>query len=68
MTDEVHDVKFKGKAGLILVGNVEKGGVLATREQYEQNEESFAHLFADGTVKRLGKQIGTVDDIVFVDE
>jgi len=55
-------IKFKGKT-YYLIGNLEDGGAIATKEQYENGECSYAHLHADGLVRRFGEVIGNKDDI-----
>ena len=50
-----------------LLTDAPTGVHLATLQEVQPGL-SLVMLFSDGTVKRLGKQIGTVDDIEFVDE
>lgn len=57
-------VRFQGNEYL-LIGDLDSGGPLATREQYTAGECSFAHLFPDGRILRFGEQIGTQADLVF---
>ena len=47
----------------LLVGDMVKGGAIATEEQYENCEDSFAHLYRNGQVKRYGAVIGARKDI-----
>jgi len=58
---DVYNIKFKGKK-FLLIGDLTDGAI-ATKEQYESFETSYAHLCADGKVKRFHKIIGTKDDI-----
>jgi hypothetical protein len=60
------DIKFKGKRYL-LIGSKKKGAI-ATPRQFHNFEESYAFLYADGVVSRHGAIIGTIDDIVFLEE
>lgn len=46
-----------------LIG--ETDGPIATDEQFENGECSFAHLLPDGRIMRYGEQIGTRDDLQF---
>lgn len=55
-------IKFKNKIYL-LVGDMEKGGAIATKKQYQNGYMSFAHLFPEGNIKRFGKIIGTREDV-----
>lgn len=45
-----------------------KTGAIATQEEYENFEESYAYLFKDGTIKRHYQKIGTIDDIEWIEE
>lgn len=56
-------IQFKGKA-YVLIGDIESGGAIATKKQYESGECSYAYLYPDGSIKRRGKVIGTKDEIV----
>jgi hypothetical protein len=58
----VRRCRFKGKSYL-LIGTKKYGGAIATRRQYENFEDSYAHLFPDGVVRRYGRVIGGRDDI-----
>ena len=53
-------ITFKGEPFLLIEG------AIATPQQYEDWEESYAHLFPDGRVLRHQQQIGTKDDIVIL--
>lgn len=59
--DGNHEIEFQGKEYL-LIGTL-KDGAIATREDYENFNPSYAHLFSDGLIKRYFCVIGTVDDI-----
>lgn len=59
-------IKFKGEVYL-LIGDLDKGGSITTKEAYENFEISYAHLFSDGRVMRFNEQIGTRDDIEILD-
>ena len=60
-------IRFKGQEYL-LIGNMEEGGAIATREQYESGQCSFAHLMEDGRVMRFREVIGSKSDIELVGE
>lgn len=47
----------------LLLGDFESGGPIATREQYENFECSFAHLQPNGDIMRFHEKIGTRCDI-----
>ena len=65
MTEKV--IRFQGKEYLLL-GDLERGGPIATREQYENGQCSYAQLQADGTVMRFRDSIGHRDEIEVVGE
>lgn len=44
-----------------LIGTAEDGAI-ATDEQYEAGEMSYAHLYPNGEVWRFGQRIGTRKD------
>lgn len=58
-------ITFKRK-NYLLIGDLNTGGAIATKEQYENFEESYAHLYPDGNVSRYGESIGNVKDIKVV--
>lgn len=47
----------------LLIGDLVNGGPIATREQYENFECSFAHLQPNGDILRFREKIGTRKDI-----
>jgi len=51
------------ESDLFLIKEDAFEGPIATKEQYENCECSFAHLTRDGRVMRFCKQIGTIDDL-----
>lgn len=55
-------ITFKGDDFLML------SGAICTQEQWDDLDISYAHLMEDGSVKRFGRKIGTVDDIVVLGE
>jgi hypothetical protein len=65
MTEKV--IRFQGSEYL-LIGDLERGGPIATKEQYENGQCSYAHLNADGTVMRFGDSIGHRDEIEVIGE
>lgn len=63
---EVWLVKFKGKE-FLFIGNPDDDGAIATKEQYENFEQSTAHLFADNVIRSFGREIGTRNDLEFIE-
>lgn len=59
----VYDIKFKGHPYLLITEYDAFVGPVATEEQYENFEESFAFLEVDGFVWRHHKVIGSLADI-----
>jgi len=55
-------MKFQGD-DYLLIGSMEKGGAIATKEQYENGQCSYAHLMPDGAVIRFCQVIGHRDEI-----
>jgi hypothetical protein len=60
---ECYPIKFQGRAYLLIGSKTD--GAIATRHQYANFKDSYAHLFPDGIVRRYGKEIGRAEDIVF---
>ena len=58
-------ITFQG-TDYFLIGDIETGGAIATKEQYEKGQVSFAHLYPNGDVKRHGKVIGNKNDITIM--
>lgn len=58
-------VKFRGKLYL-LIGDMKKGGAIATDDQYENFDTSFAHLMENGEILRFGVVIGKRSDLKVV--
>ena len=59
-------IKLNGKEYLLVGGDLERGGAIATREQFENFECSYAHLMESGEIKRFGEVIGHRSDIEVV--
>jgi hypothetical protein len=55
-------IRFKGEV-YVLIGDMESGGAIATPQQFENWECSFAHLYPNGDIKRFGEVIGRREDI-----
>jgi len=51
-------IRFQGREFLLIGGDT-----IATEEAYCNGFMSHAHLFEDGTIKQLGRKIGTREDI-----
>ena len=62
---EVINIKFKGRKYL-LIGNLKIGGAIATKKQFENFFPSFAHLYANGEIKRYGDVIGKIEDLEII--
>ena len=60
-------IRFQGNEYL-LIGTLEEGGPITTKEQFENGECSYAHLDIDGTIKRYRVVIGTRDEITLIGE
>ena len=50
----------------LLIGDLKNGGAIATKEQYENFECSFAYLCPNGMIRRFGRTIGTRDDLKII--
>jgi len=61
---------FKGERYVFVgcPGNNPPHGAIATAEQYENYEDSYAYLMIDGQVKRYGQVIGRRADVIITDE
>lgn len=59
-------IKFKGD-DYLFIGDTPRDGAITTKELYENFEESFAHLFSNGEIKRFNKIIGHRNDIQFLE-
>lgn len=76
MTEEIHPDDISKKKTVIrfqkneylLIGNVKEGGAICTREQFKNGEASFAHLFADGLIRRYNSVIGSLSDLEIIGE
>lgn len=55
-------IRFQGKEYL-LIGDLVSGGPIATKEQFENFECSYAQLVRDGRVMRFRDSIGHRDEI-----
>ena len=60
-------IRFQG-AEYLLIGTLERGGPIATREQYENGKCSYAFLEPDGDVMRFKDSIGHRDEIEVIGE
>ena len=60
-------IRFQGNEYL-LIGDMAHGGSIATKEQFENGECSYAYLKPDGTVMRFGDSIGHRDEITEIGE
>ena len=56
-------IRFQGKIYLFTGDSLEDDGAIATDEQFKNGECSYAHLFEDGRILRLRKQIGIRADV-----
>lgn len=58
-------IKWHGEEYL-LIGDLEDGGAIATKEQFENFLPSTAHLFSDGRILQYGIPIGHRSEIIGV--
>lgn len=66
--DKLIKIKFKGE-DYVFVGDSElMNGAIATKEDFESFNPSYAHLYEDGVVRRFGNPIGTKEDIKVLEE
>ena len=56
-------IRFQGNEYLLIGGNLDEGGPIATRYEWESGELNYAALCEDGKVRRFMEVIGTVDEI-----
>ena len=56
-------IEFQGKKFLFIGYKEPSNGAIATQEQYENFEDSYAHLDVDGKIRRHRRVIGTERDI-----
>jgi len=61
-------IKFKGRIYFIPGGSIDEGGPIATKKQYENGLMSYAHLYPNGEIKRVGAIIGKREDIKLIGE
>jgi hypothetical protein len=61
-------VRFKGVEYLFGGESLDQDGFVATREQYESGEASFAHWFLDRGLMQHGKKIGSREDLELIGE
>lgn len=59
-----YKIRFQGREYL-LIGSKTTGSI-ATQEQFDNFETSFAYLHKDGVIRQFGMQIGTINDIEFL--
>ncbi len=65
MNETVQKITFQDQE-FILTTPDDKDSPIATIEQFQKGECSYAHLYRDsGRVMRFRKQIGTINDIKF---
>lgn len=57
-----------GNKEFLLIGSFNSGWAIATQEQFDNFEDSYAHLLPDGRIMRYGKQIGSKEDIVVIEK
>lgn len=58
-------VNFNGKE-FLFIGDPDDNGAIATQEQYENFDQSAAHLFSDGVIRSYGVPIGKKEDLEFI--
>ncbi len=60
-------IRFQGNEYL-LIGTLDEGGAIATKEQYESFACSHAHLCEDGNIRSFHEVIGGREDIEIIGE
>ena len=60
-----NNIRFQGQEYL-LIGDMENGGPIATKEQFENFECSYAYLMPSGVVMRFRDSIGHRDEIEII--
>ena len=58
-------ILFKSQEYLFGGDSLNESGFIATKEQFDNFQESFAHYFPEVGVLRYGQKIGEAKDIVF---
>ena len=58
----IHKIRFDNREWIII------NNAITTEERYRNGLVSYAHWFPDGTIKRHGRVIGTVNDIEWLAE
>ena len=61
-------IRFQGNEYLLIGGDLERGGAIATQQAFRNFEPSYAHLKRDGTIWRYGDTIGHRDEIEVIGE
>lgn len=56
-------LEHKTQDDLILVGSLKRGGLITTLERHRDRQLALAVLNPDGSIFRLGKRIGSRDEI-----
>lgn len=51
----------------LLIGNMDKGGAITTKELYANFQKSIAHLYPDGEIRRFGVLVGHKEDITVIE-
>jgi len=63
---ETYRIRFRGEP-FLLIGSIKDGrpweGAIARQQDFDEFNDSFAHLYENGTILRRGKQIGSREDI-----
>jgi len=61
----MYKIRFKSRI-YYLIGDMQEGGAIATKRQYENGLMSYVHLFSDGRIMRFGEAIGRKEDITIL--
>lgn len=64
---QVRACTFRGSE-FLFIGSIEKGAAIATREAYENFDESFAYLDPDGIIRQHHIEIGKLADLEIGEE
>jgi hypothetical protein len=57
-------IRFKGEDYIFTGDTLEGEGAITTPEAYSNFEDSYAHLYSNGEIKRYGEVIGHREDII----
>lgn len=59
-------IRFKGTEYLFKGDSLDESGFIATRNQYENAQTSFAHYYPGLGIMRFNEKIGSAEDIEII--